>query len=217
MIASSTVPIQVTPDAGARIGETTGPAIPVARAARCGFPCLVLLLILGCTSKPPENSGANTVSFDQVQAQKDCRARAKELATAVVERNHARVADLTLPTVVERLGGRAQFIRKLEEMDESMKRDGFRMTKCTVGKLTQMTASGGAIYAIVPERVELTGPGGAIERKSAYLIGVSLNNGTNWSFVDGSSFHGNRNVVKQVLPGFPDQLNLPADEPTTTD
>jgi hypothetical protein len=73
------------------------------------------------------------------------------------------------------------------------------------------------VYAIVPFKLRMTGPGGVSGTQPSYLIGVSGDHGRNWKFLDGSGVAGDRAKLKQVLPNFPKALRLPPNEEATWD
>jgi hypothetical protein len=123
------------------------------------------------------------------------------------------MADLTLPALVEKFGGRAGYVQKLESIAAEMKGQGFRLTKFTLRDPSQLVQAAGEVYAVIPSVVELSGPGGAAGRQPSYLIAVSTDGGASWKFLDGGGVGGDRGKLKALLPNFPDQLQLPAAQP----
>jgi hypothetical protein len=172
-------------------------------APRCvmrSSPCLCLLLIVGCTR--PQ-------SLDPQQAQKALKAQAEEVGRAAVEEDHPKMAELTLPALVDKFGGPAAYVRQLESMAAEMKGQGCRLTKYRIGDPSPLVEASGAVYAVIPMVLELSGPGGAAGRAPSYLIAVSQDGGASWKFVDGAGAGNDRGKVKALLPDFPEQLQLP--------
>src|SRR5262249_39540621 len=132
---------------------------------------------------------------------------------AALQEDHPKMAELTLPALVEKFGGRAGYVQKLESIAAEMKGQGFRLTKFTFGDPSSLVQAAGEVYAVVPTVVELSGPGGATGRQPSYLIAVSQDGGASWKFLDGAGVSGDRSRLKAILPNFPEQLHLPAAQP----
>ena len=175
---------------------------------------LFLLLIVGCASRPEGKKG---VAPDEQQAVKNLKAQAAEVGRSAVEQDHAKMAELTHPFLIEKLGGRAAFVQKLESIAADMKGQGFGLKKFTMGEPSLLVPAAGQVYAVVPSEVELSGPGGAAGKQPSYLIAVSTDGGIQWKFIDGAGVGGDRRKLKSVLPDLPDQLVLPAAQPAVWD
>jgi hypothetical protein len=181
------------------------------------FPWSFLLLVVGCTAKPLGTSeSANGPLYEQ-QALKNLRSQAEEVGRAAVDEDHAKMAELTHPALVEKFGGRAAYVKKLTSIAAEMKGKGFGLKKYTTGQPSKLVQASGDVYAVVPFEVELTGPGGATGRQPSYLIAVSRDGGGKWNFIDGAGVAGDRSKVKGLLPRFPDDLRLPAGQPPVWD
>jgi hypothetical protein len=198
-------------------------------------PWLFLLLAVGCSSGPPGGTaGANdrpgqrwqqqrdlpvreaTVAHDRLdepQARNNLKAQAEEAGRAAAQENHARMAELTLPALIEKAGGRALYIKKLESVAAEIKGKGFALKKCTIGQPSELVQVGGDVYATVPTELEMSGPQGATGRQPSYMIAVSRDGGATWKFIDGFGAGGDREKVKTLLPNFPEQLQVPAVPP----
>jgi hypothetical protein len=149
---------------------------------------------------------------DPEQARTNLVAQAGEVGRAALREDHSRMAELTEPALVERFGGRREYVRKLETIAAEMKGRGYRLTKSTVGEPSRLVRSGRDTYAVVPTEVELSGPGGAGKAPS-FLVAVSRDGGATWKFVDGAGVRGDRARLKAQLPNFPEELELPAAKP----
>ena len=120
------------------------------------------------------------------------------------------MADLTHPTIVDELGGRAKFMQRLEAIAREMKGQGFRFQGNTFSEPSDLVEASGEVYAVVPFRLDMTAPGEIPGTLHSYLIGVSKDQGSNWKFIDGGGVAGDRAKLRQVLPNFPSNLQLPA-------
>jgi hypothetical protein len=147
------------------------------------------------------------------QARENLISQSEAIGRAAVDEDHAKMAELTLPVLVEKFGGRAAYIKKLESIASEMKREGFRLKKWTLADPSPLVQSVSEVYAVVPAAVELSGPGGAVGRKSSYLIAVSGDGGASWKFIDGAGIGADRSKLRKLVPNFPDQLQLPAWQP----
>jgi hypothetical protein len=181
------------------------------------FPWLFLLLVVGCASTPQgKPTGAGNLP-DQQQTLKSLKSQAEEVGQAAVQEDHARMAELTHPALVEKFGGRATYAKKLESIAAEMKGQGFRLKQFTIGEPSQPVQAAGDLYAVVPSEVELSGPRGAVGRQPSYLIAVSQDGGATWKFIDGPGVGGDRSKLKGLFPNFPELLQLPAAQPPVWD
>jgi hypothetical protein len=161
---------------------------------------LVLAAFVGCSPAAP----------NQEQTLQNLKAQADSIRHAALNEDHEEMAAFTYPAVVEAVGGRAKFVQKLEKGVAEMRAQGFKFKDIALGEPSGPVEASGELYAVVPERLELTGPRGASGTTASYLIGVSGDRGVSWKFIDGNGVAGDRKKLKQVLPHFPDGLDLPA-------
>jgi hypothetical protein len=140
---------------------------------------------------------------EQQQARENLISQSEAIGRAAVDEDHAKMAELTLPVLVEKFGGRAAYIKKLESIASEMKREGFRLKKWTLADPSALVQSVGDVYAVVPAAVELSGPGGAVGRNSSYLIAVSEDGGASWKFIDGAGIGADRNKLRKLVRTSP--------------
>jgi hypothetical protein len=143
------------------------------------IPVVLLLGLAGCSSQP----------LDKEQALKNLKSQAEEVRQAMLEEDHQKMADLTHPTLVEKMGGKARFVQRLESMAGEMKGQGIRLKDMTFSKPSDLVESSGDVYAVVPYKMEIAGLEGA---HPSYLIGVSTDRGGTWKFIDGAGVGGDR-------------------------
>lgn len=167
--------------------------------------CLPLsaLVLLGCSSKP----------LDMEQARKNLKDQAEAVGRAMLQEDHQKMADLTLPALVEKFGGREKFVQKLESMAGELKGDGMRFDKFVISGPSELAEAAGDVYGIVPFTLEMTGPNGMVGSKPSYLIAVSRDRGASWKFLDGAGVAGDRTRLKTILPNLPSNLRLPEKRP----
>src|SRR5437660_10144405 len=170
------------------------------------------MLLAGCEPKP-QDAAATANALPNQQALKNLKAQAGEAGRSAVEEDHAKLAQLTHPALLDMFGGRAAYIKKLESVAADMKGRGYQLKRFSLGEPSQLVKSAGQVYALVPSEVQLSGPDGATGRQRSYLIAVSADGGAHWTFIDGAGIAGDRRKAKSLLPDFPDQLQLPAAQP----
>lgn len=162
--------------------------------------CVLLVSLLGCSSH----------QIDRAQAINALTTQAKQVKQAMLQPDHELMADLTHEAVVKGMGGRDRFIQRLKEIASEMAAQGFSMKDLALSDPSELYQSKGNVYAIVPFKLELTGPGGATGFKSSCLIGMSMDGGLNWKFIDGEGIANDRAKLHQVFPDFPEKLVLPS-------
>ncbi len=159
----------------------------------------LIALTLGCGRQP----------IDRGAALNNLKSDADKLRKAVLHEDHAAVADLTCPVVVEKLGGRDKFIERLASMAAEMKSSGFRIDSIDMSEPPSYVEWAGDLYSILPQTLRLSSPLGTQISKHSYLAGVSADGGATWRFLDGQGIGGDRKKMEIVLPHFPKDLALP--------
>jgi hypothetical protein len=168
---------------------------------------LLALALLGSGCSKPSHP------FDDPRAVANLKAQAAEVERAMIEEDHQRMADLTHPLLVNQLGGRGGFIRKLEAVADDLRKQGLKFHSFRFATPSKMIESSGELYAIYPYSLESTGPNGEQVSQPSYLVCTSGDKGMHWKFLDGSGVGGDREKLKRILPQFPDQLSLPEPQP----
>lgn len=153
--------------------------------------------------------GCSAAPVDLEKARKSLLASTLQVRQAMLQPDHQLMAELTLPIVVEGMGGREQFTKRLAEISAEMEAGGFKMTDLVLSDPSELVVSKGNVYAIAPYTVHLTAPANGIGSKLSYLICLSTDSGASWKFIDGEGIAGDRAKLLQVIPDFPEQLTLP--------
>lgn len=154
---------------------------------------LIALFLSACTGEPG-NAPITT-------AEASAEASAKELTNCFLVGDFRPMARLTLPAIVDGMGGPDKMAKRITEgMQGGPKIAGTRVGSATTHR------RGDVLYAFVPFTLEFAGMPGT-EAKDSYLLGVSRDDGRTWHFVDGASL--TREKLLRVLPDFPSDLELP--------
>lgn len=140
---------------------------------------------------------------------------AEENSVALISGNYAHLVDLTYPKVVELIGGRDKMIEALRRSSEDMKARGSKILGAEVSEPKEVVTAGEKQFAVVPMKVRVQVPTGALRSKE-FLIAVSEDRGKTWTFVDSAGLVSEpgkeREKLAQILPDFPSQLKLPSRE-----
>ncbi len=132
--------------------------------------------------------------------------QAKELIDALLRKDLDRFLDLTHPKVVELGGGREKMLATMKKELEQTEAEGVTVLSSAIGTPTQIIQDAGSIYAVIPNTLKVKAQAGTFQTEST-LIGVSTDNGANWTFVDASGKDDGE--LKKILPGVADKLTVP--------
>ncbi len=135
---------------------------------------------------------------------------ASELAAAMIKGDHAKVVDRTYDKIVEMAGGREKMIRGIGELAKAMEAKGVKFHALNVGEPGDVLTEGKFTFVVVPTVMVMRVPNASLTGKS-FLLGISLDDGKSWKFVEGAKLT-DKAVRGKVLPPLPAQLKLPAME-----
>ncbi len=165
---------------------------------------------LSCKSAPSQQARApSPLQQAAVPSYPNLTAQAKELETALTNKDYAKVLDLTYPKVIEIGGGREKLLAEMTKEMQSMEAEGVHLLSATSGWPSQFVTDASGIYAVVPVTTRIKAQGGVFQTEGG-LVGVSTDGGQNWTFVDATG--KDQTELKKVLPNL-DKLNLPAEKP----
>ena len=134
--------------------------------------------------------------------------QAQELSDAMLSADFEKAADLTHLKLIELMGGRAQFIAAVRQAMKQTQSEQFRIESVTVGEPRDHFDVKNEKYVIVPTTMKMKVPEGVLVG-DAFMIGVSLDGGNNWKFVDSGGKSVDRNALKTLLPLAANKLQLP--------
>ena len=168
-----------------------------------------LAISIGCSRAPQTQTKVSTPS-PSPSATADSYPRltiqAKELIDALLRKDLDRFIDLTHPKVVELGGGREKMRATMKQQLEQTEAEGVVVLASSIGTPTQVIHDSGSIYVVMPNTLKVKAQAGTFQTEST-LIGVSGDNGVNWTFVDASGKDDGE--LKKILPGVADKLNVP--------
>lgn len=160
-------------------------------------------------SKPTEASASAPTA-----QQKDfprLKIQAGELAEAFSRQDFDKVASLTYPKLVELMGGRERMVAFLNQGVKQAEAENVTFLSNTVGQPEEIISVERQLFAVIPTTLKMRVPEGILTGQS-FLIGVSKDQGENWTFVGGSG-GVNREKLKVLFPAAADKLKLPELKP----
>jgi hypothetical protein len=134
------------------------------------------------------------------------RYQATDCANALLHQNYIQLAYYTYPPIIQAMGGQDKMVQKLTETLGEMQSHGAAFKAITIGDVKQITRSGGDLYSVVQDIIQLSFNGTVVTR-SSFLLAISHNNGRRWYFVDTAPLK-NQNL-KKMFPTYPPGLVIP--------
>lgn len=184
------------------------------RYGRMRAALLLVFVAVGCALRPAEPA---TGALTREQVEQNLATQAEEIGRAVLAEDHARMADLTHPELVKKLGGREKYVARLGGIAAEMKAAGFRFEALATARPSTLVQASGKWFGVVPSDIDMTGPGGARTKMKAYQVGESVDGGRTWRFIDANGVGGDRRKLNLILPDFPADVPVPANPPPQWD
>lgn len=156
----------------------------------------VLVLVAACAPAPSRQ-----------QITESLKAQAEELARAMEDDKHERIADLTHPKMLEKAGGRRKVLQGLEAFSRHRK-SRWSYQAVRIEEPTGAAEKNGNWYGVVPYTLTLVGDDKRRISQTSFLLGVSFDGGKVWQFMDGN--RATPQQITEVMPDFPSELVIPA-------
>jgi hypothetical protein len=178
-------------------------------AAGLAASAALLLLLASAAAAQAQSAQAQSAQAQLTEeATGRLHAQAEESSRAFMEGNFERLADFTHAKVVELMGGREKMAEFVRKGMADMKEQGFETLSYTPAAApTQVLREGRQLYAILPAKLRMRTPGGAVFISESFMIAVSADDGKNWRFVSGAAADAPR--LKLLMPEVADKLKLP--------
>ena len=137
------------------------------------------------------------------------RKEAIKLANAIIAQDWNTVVSYSYPAVVQRIGGKENMIKILQNGSNQMSSQGISYEKIEIEKPLEKKNIKKTIYAMVPQKITMNISGGYLYQKS-YLIGISKNESQHWYFLDTAQL--NDENLKSILPDLAGKMKIPQRE-----
>src|SRR5262245_36135294 len=162
------------------------------------FLCLMTVSPIGCSKK----SGVSTAPLTSDALLRDIKLKAEQLDKAYWDGDGRKMAELTHPSLIQKVGGQEKFI----ELSQRERAEGLTLESQQLEAPQEVIVGGADWYAIVPTTQNMTLSGKRFTLTS-FWIAVSSDKGKTWTFVHSS--HLDNTPLHQLLPNFPANLKLP--------
>lgn len=141
---------------------------------------------------------------------KEIRAAAEACLQATVRGDAATLARYTYPAVIDMLdniaGEKGKAIQFIEQQMKSIEEEGARIDSGTVGQPSPHVIAGEELMAVIPTTIYMT-IGDMSIRQESYMIAISGNSGTTWTFINRSD--NIEMMISMLLPNWNPALQLP--------
>lgn len=136
--------------------------------------------------------------------------QAADFVRALVKEEFDKVADHAHPALVNGHGGREGYIKQLaEQANSSRTRSTSYDEPIALDDPVFDNDAAGTLFAFVPYRVTVRRPKQEGFGPTDYLVGVSMDQGQTWQFLDRLSFKGSEVRLRGLLPSLPADFKLP--------
>ena len=132
-------------------------------------------------------------------------AQGRRSAEATEKGDYETVLDLTHPKIVALIGGREVALRRMRKEYESGEKMGIAFDSVRVDPATDLNESKDGLFCLVPMTLRLKFRGKILAKTSA-LLGVSIDGGKTWKFVDATKGEA---ILRKILPEIPEGLKIP--------
>jgi hypothetical protein len=132
--------------------------------------------------------------------------QANLIAEATFKEDYQTVIAYTHSSLIAVSGGKDKLHQLIVERMQELKNQGIIGFSGTIGSPGKFYRAGNELHCLLPEDIILTTSVGRYLSRS-YLLGVSSDNGKNWTFLDVGSMP--TDILHQLLPNFNDELKIP--------
>ncbi len=136
-------------------------------------------------------------------------ARAKAISEVFVSRDYDTLIEMTHPAVVRSSGGEDKLIEQLKQAMIQLDQAGFTILEDSLGEPTQVYRSINELVCFYP-RTMVMKVSGQVVQTTGFLICARKQSGGPWLFIDGEMLQKNPALLRQVFPGLPTDIKVPA-------
>lgn len=152
------------------------------------------------------DGNAQTVSGDTAVLGKTVSEQAEKMGKFFLEGDYASFVLYNNPAIIDMMGGKQKMAEILQEQIMGMKDDSVSVINISFEKPMQFCTVNNIMQCTVGQILELQVPKGKMISKTT-LIGVSKDNGKNWTFADVAG--KDPELIKKILPSVCASIIIP--------
>ena len=122
--------------------------------------------------------------FSQTE-NKNLNSQLGEMKKFFLNGDYENFANYTYPKIIEMIGGKSNMVEATRQGIDKMKSDGFYFTDLNFKNPSKFLKKGNELQCSFTQVIAIETPRGKIESEYT-LIGISSDNGQNWTFIDTS-------------------------------
>jgi hypothetical protein len=164
---------------------------------------LLLTLLFGIT--------LFTQSYGQVRdATLNIKHQAHKMGQGFVSGDYATFSKYTYPKLLAAMGGANKIASVLTKVTSDMKSKGMTFNSITFSEASKIIKNGKELQATIAQYTNIKVPKGRAVSTST-LIGISTDNGINWTFIDTSS--RDLAALRKAVPNLSSAITIPPQQP----
>lgn len=151
---------------------------------------------------------AQSTASDSV-AISNCETQGNMMAKLLFEKKYDAFIKYMYAPLLKLAGGADNMTRAVKKSMDDLETQGYSFTNISIDKPATIIHTDKTLQCVVMQHIEMKVPGGRVT-SNASLIGISNDNGKNWTFID---THGaDLKTLQKSIPALSNQLSLPEKE-----
>ncbi len=135
---------------------------------------------------------------------------AKSYTLAIEKNQFEKAVEYVNPNIVSMAGGKESILSIMKDIKVTKKEQGYEVIQTTTKSVGDYYEAGEELHALVTQD-QIVKIGEAKFKTKAYLLAVSSDQGTTWTYVDLEAY--NQKSIKIFFPNFNDNLKIPGPSP----
>ena len=136
---------------------------------------------------------------------------AEKMEEAFINNNISAYADYVFPKLFDLAGGKENFIIQLEASILDLTTNGSKLHKIVVSNPSAIVKCNGELQCVLNEELTISFHDEEPFTISAYLVGISSDNGLSWTFINVST-QDKLEKLKEAFPNICDDIPLEKNE-----
>jgi len=144
----------------------------------------------------------STFGFTQTE-NKNLNAQLREMKDYFLAGDYENFVNYTYPKLIEMMGGKSNIVKSTKQGMEKMKSDGFSLVDISFKDPTKFLKKDNELQCSFTQVIVMITPNGKFESEYT-LIGISNDNGQNWTFIDTSG--KDKETMLKYFPNLHDEI-----------